>query len=138
MCDYRNKGKLALNTIIDDIEKTNTLESILFNQSLTTDEYNIFILESMRTLRVNGYENLIDDIEKNNFMYQNDRFDSIREKISEYDKFIIKPFEVDEGVLTCHKCNSNKTFSYTKQTRSGDEATTVFAVCTNCNARWTT
>ena len=58
-------------------------------------------------------------------------------KIKEYNSFILKPFEVDEGVLTCNKCGSNKTYSYTKQTRSGDEATTVFAICSNCNARWT-
>ena len=29
-----------------------------------------------------------------------------------------------------------KTYSYTKQTRGGDESTTVFAMCSNCQAKW--
>ena len=58
--------------------------------------------------------------------------------MEEYDSFLIKPFEVDEGVLECNKCGSNKTFSYSKQTRSGDEATTVFATCSNCGTSWKT
>ena len=37
--------------------------------------------------------------------------------------------EIEEGVMECTKCGSKKTYSYTKQTRGGDEATTVFAIC---------
>ena len=40
--------------------------------------------------------------------------------------------------MECNRCGSNKTYSYTKQIRSGDEATTVFAICCKCNNRWTT
>ena len=31
---------------------------------------------------------------------------------------------------------SNKTLSFTKQTRCGDESTTVFAVCYDCHNKW--
>ena len=63
-------------------------------------------------------------------------FKDIQEKIKEEESFIIKPFEIEEGVLECGKCGSKKTYSYTKQTRSGDESTTVFAICCNCNSKW--
>ena len=70
------------------------------------------------------------------FQFGSDDYDDVKYRMKEFESFILKPFEVDEGVLTCNKCGSNRTFSYTKQTRSGDEATTVFAVCSKCNARW--
>ena len=63
-------------------------------------------------------------------------YEEYRLKLKEHDGFLIKPFEVDEGVLECGKCGSNKTISYTKQTRSGDESTSVFALCYNCNNKW--
>ena len=65
-----------------------------------------------------------------------DDFKDIQDKIKEEESFIITPFEIEEGVLECGKCGSKKTYSYTKQTRSGDESTTVFAVCCNCNNSW--
>ena len=77
-------------------------------------------------------------LKKNKIARNSDNFNNIKLIIEEQDKFIIKPFEVEEGVLECYKCGSNKTYSYTKQTRSGDEATTVFAVCTQCGDKWKT
>ena len=75
-------------------------------------------------------------LDSNEFDWNHKDFDDIKKRLNEQDNFTIKPFEVDEGVLECRKCGSKKTFSYTKQTRGGDEATTVFAVCSECNNRW--
>lgn len=44
--------------------------------------------------------------------------------------------EVDEGMFTCLKCKSKRIFTASKQTRSGDEATTVFAKCSECKNQW--
>jgi DNA-directed RNA polymerase subunit M/transcription elongation factor TFIIS len=63
-------------------------------------------------------------------------FDEIRTKIEEHDEFIMNPFEVEEGVLTCAKCGCNKTYSYSKQTRSADEPMSTFAQCLKCKAKW--
>ena len=81
-------------------------------------------------------DELKDLIINSKFGFGSNDYDDVKYKMKEFESFILKPFEVDEGVLTCNKCGSNRTFSYTKQTRSGDEATTVFAVCSKCNARW--
>ena len=95
-----------------------TMEMInLFRQGKTKDE--------LKDLLING-----------KYQFNSDVYEDVRYRMKEFELFILKPFEVDEGVLTCNKCGSNRTFSYTKQTRSGDEATTVFAVCSICNARW--
>jgi len=61
-------------------------------------------------------------------------FDDIKRKYQEFDDFITSPPEVEEGVIECKKCGSKKTFSFSKQTRSADEATTVFVRCANCNS----
>jgi DNA-directed RNA polymerase subunit M/transcription elongation factor TFIIS len=63
-------------------------------------------------------------------------YDVIRANIKEQDDFTECPFEVEEGVLTCG-CGSSKVFSYCKQTKGGDEGTTSFAKCMECNASWT-
>ena len=132
---YRLKGKQALSLITED--GVGDIEEIIFNQAVTTDEYKLIIQDILRIYREYPDYNLIDDIKNEIYLFNHNRFDNIKNKIKEYNSFILKPFEVDEGVLTCNKCGSNKTYSYTKQTRSGDEATTVFAICSNCNARWT-
>ena len=36
----------------------------------------------------------------------------------------------------CKKCNNNKAYFWTVQTRSGDEAETKFFKCTKCDHTW--
>ena len=65
-------------------------------------------------------------------------FKDIKEINMEEQKFLEKPFEVDEGVLECQACGSKRTYSFSKQTRGGDEGTTVFAKCAECGKTWKT
>lgn len=55
---------------------------------------------------------------------------------SETDAFLVSEIEVEEGALACPRCKSGKTFSYTKQVRSADEGTSVFARCYGCQHKW--
>ena len=56
--------------------------------------------------------------------------------VEEMRMYIQKPFEVEEGVLLCTKCNSKRVFSYQKQTRGCDESSTTYAQCMKCNKKW--
>lgn len=58
--------------------------------------------------------------------------------VDERNEFIKNPFEVSEGLFKCRKCNCSNTFSYAKQTRSSDEAISVFITCANpkCGFSW--
>ena len=58
----------------------------------------------------------------------------INEEI-EQDNFIIKPFEIEEGVLQC-KCGSKRVYSYSKQSRSADEPMSTYAQCMSCKSKW--
>jgi len=51
--------------------------------------------------------------------------------------FIDNPLQQKEGVLECPRCKCTSISIATKQTRRGDEATSVFAACTKCKYRWT-
>jgi len=82
------------------------------------------------------YEMLFKDVEKYQDVWNLPNFLKFRLEDEEFNKFIITPIEVVEGILQCLKCKSNKIFSFSKQTRSGDEPTSVFAKCSNCHHKW--
>ena len=83
-------------------------------------------------------EKFYQSLKKVKFFLRHEEFIDIKNLLDEQDEFIVNPFEIEEGVLQCNKCYSKKTFSYTLQTRSSDEATTVFACCAQCGAKWKT
>ena len=62
-------------------------------------------------------------------------YDSYAQYITEQDAFIERPVQVEEGIGEC-TCGSKKTLSYSKQTRSCDEGTTVFFTCVECGRKW--
>jgi DNA-directed RNA polymerase subunit M/transcription elongation factor TFIIS len=73
---------------------------------------------------------------KNNVQFQSCNFS--QEKFNEYKqfKYLTDPLEVAEGIHTCSKCKSKKTYSYQLQTRSSDEPMTNFVTCIQCGNKW--
>jgi DNA-directed RNA polymerase subunit M/transcription elongation factor TFIIS len=63
-------------------------------------------------------------------------FLNFKKKQENFDTFIQTPLCVQEGVLKCKKCQSRRVFSVSRQVRSGDESTTVFASCSECSFSW--
>jgi len=63
-------------------------------------------------------------------------FEKEKEMEKEFDTYQVTPYEVEDGVLQCKKCGSFRVFSASKQVRSGDESTSVFAKCVKCNCSW--
>ena len=60
------------------------------------------------------------------------RFEYIRRIFEEEENFLCHPPDIDEGVIACSRCGSNKTYSFTKQVRRADESATVFVRCSKC------
>lgn len=53
-----------------------------------------------------------------------------------FEKYKKVELSLEEGIIQCRKCKGFKVYSYTKQTRSGDESLTTFAFCSLCSAKW--
>ena len=133
---YRNKGHNALNLVWNNTF-SNQIEELIHDRCQNQDHYKLIIQEMINHKRSGKTDKIILEFFKNNIFLDNTEEHKIfKIKLDEIDDFLVNPFEVDEGVLDCHKCGSNKTFSYTKQTRGGDESTTVFVVCSKCKSRW--
>ncbi len=135
--DYRKKGILALNIVFKNQKNIKKLENLIHDLSTSQDDYSLIVLEIIDCKRNKlSTKQIYEKLKNNNIQFNTKEFFNYQKEIDELDDFLNNPFEVDEGVLTCNKCGSNKTYSYTKQTRGGDESTTVFAMCSNCQARW--
>ena len=96
-------------------------------------------LITMTVSKIKSGDNTIDiynSLNNKEYDWNCREFESCRRELEEYDEFVEKPFDIDEGVVQCEKCGSKRTFSYSKQTRSGDESTTVFCTCAKCGAKW--
>ena len=63
-------------------------------------------------------------------------YSEVAAKTEEFDSYLLKPFEVVEGVVKCNKCGSNKTYNVQVQTRSSDEPMTTFSTCAECGHKW--
>ena len=133
---YRDKGNKALKLVFND-NSSRKIEELIHNTCDSQDYYNLMIQEIIAHKRSGKIDkDILKLVKDNNMLYNTEEYKLLKIKLDEIDDFLVNPFEVDEGVLDCHNCGSNKTFSYTKQTRGGDESTTVFVVCSKCKSRW--
>ena len=97
------------------------------------------ILCMMNNPEYDDEENLsqtINFLKNDELLWLNPIFEIERQKMNEENDFMVCPYEISEGVLTCSKCGCKKIFSFSKQTRSIDEPATVFARCSECGHRW--
>ena len=140
MKEIRKKGIECLKLLLNNKKNINIFENVIYKLSdKDPDKYmNITMevcndIENKKSLR-----KILSKLKKGKVLFQRDEFIDIKNLLDEQDEFIVNPFEIEEGVLQCNKCDSKKTFSYTLQTRSSDEATTVFACCAQCGAKWKT
>lgn len=93
--------------------------------------------------KINGKE-IIKNIDQSLLGWKHPNFKENADRIAEQNDFIQNPFEVEEGVFQCKAvdpvtgkvCGSKRVFSYTKQDRSSDEGTSVYAQCVACKTKW--
>ena len=76
-------------------------------------------------------------MDENNMIDQSKK-DAIQEKIKDKINSLKLDWELilEDGVYTCPKCQSRKTYQMVKQMRSADEDTTIIISCAKCEENW--
>ena len=123
---------------IDIIEK-NTYETVKKNLEDDEDIEQVYLLIIYQIINdiSDGIKlkELLISIKNNKLNWKHNFYKNIYNDEIDQDNFIIKPFEIEEGVLMC-KCGSKRVFSYQKQTRGADEPSSTFAQCSACGHKF--
>ena len=87
-------------------------------------------------LQHNIVVDIYNELNKNNVLFDSIEFSEHKFKEYKQFKYLSEPLQVCEGIHTCSKCKSKKTYSYQLQTRSSDEPMTNFVTCVECGNKW--
>lgn len=126
--------KLALKTVI---EKEKRIEKVV--ERLRDKDEQVYMAYQVIGDVINNvpFNDILHRLDSDSLGWNHPIYDGIKEKIFEHDEYIVKPFDITEGLAQCGKCQSKRTYSTQKQVRSCDEPMTTFSRCANCNHTWT-
>lgn len=136
MEEYRDIGIKTLSEYLNHKENVKILETRIFKSVCDKKEYFKKIYECVGYLTQGWVKEYHEDIRQNKSGFDLNAFWDYIKLQDETDKFLSEEVDIVEGALTCTKCKSSKVFSYTKQVRSADEGTSVFARCYSCSHKW--
>ena len=140
MEDYRKKGQQAIFHFVKNKNNANKIEKELYNLSLKNlrSNENLETVYFLNILQISEIKpsNIPLILKEGKLNWNHDGIKNMVFEEEEQDNFIIKPFEIEEGVTTC-KCGSKRVYTYSKQCRGGDEGSTTFATCFECKSQWT-
>lgn len=132
---YRENAKITLQ---NKTSKQNavTIENQIYQiHGEDIDAYNNTLYEVIYELTDKNIKEIVSDIKQNKYGWNHKSLETYRNREYEQDCFIVQPFEIIEGIVDC-KCGSKRVYSYSKQTRSGDESITTFNECLICKNKW--
>lgn len=136
MEEYRDTGKEALKLFLNKEQNINTFEKYIYDLS-DEDHYKLNIYQTIFDINSgNKLADILKKIKEEKIGFKHDSFVDYIFEEEEQNNFLIKPFEIEEGVLEC-KCGSKRVYSYSKQSRSADEPMTTYAECMSCRKKWT-
>lgn len=137
----RQTTKNLLSKIFNIEKNVEAIERNIYDVSDNLDTYIelsyeiLIFIKARKGIEKNLISKTIENLKNGRYGKNSFFYDTCRQEQNEEDAFIVKPFEVDEGVLECI-CGSRRTFSHPLQVKSGDEGTTIFAQCAECGNRW--
>lgn len=134
----RDTGKKILGKVLKQGKNCETIEKYVHDASETPEQYKWYVYQTVGFLLqdIKSLKKVGKDIKEKRIGWQSPMYDQISSKIKEHDDYIVKPFDVVDGVVTCPKCGGSKTWSIQKQLRSGDEGMTTLSRCVTCGNHW--
>lgn len=144
LMDLRENAISAFRTVLTKIQNCDIFEKLIFNQiyksnpqKFDVDTYKWCVFNVIGYLfKESDKKRIADDVKQGKIGWKSPIYDNISAKIDEFDEYLVKPFDVVEGVNECGKCGSKKTWNVQKQVRSSDEPMTTFSRCVNCGNQW--
>ena len=138
--NYRQNGKNALKIIgLKKPQNIDILEKNIYNYNNNEEIYNKILYQVLNDYKNNiKLSEILNNLKTLKYGWEHETYKKLREEEEQQDEFIINPFqEVEDGIVEC-KCGSKRVYSFSKQTRGGDEGTTSFHQCLNmkCKAKW--
>jgi len=131
--DLREKGTCGLRTFLNKEQNIKIIENNIYNSS---ENYLLDLYETINDINKGHKLNtILSNIKNSKIGWKHNCFNDLIFEEEEQNNFIIQPFEVYEGVLTC-KCGSKRVYSYQKQSRSADEPMSTYANCMACGNKW--
>jgi len=136
--EIRERGRLALNTVLTSSKNIRILENAIALQAKDEYQYDDIIMQVAQDIRDDHHslKSILESIKNGQVDWKHSCHSQRLAKLNEHDDYLKNPFEIAEGALTCPKCKCANVHSYSQQTRSGDESTTVFAWCMRCKYKW--
>ena len=134
--EYRLRVRNALKSKLSRDENINVFEKYIFQVYGENDtDYLNNAFQVIYDVDTNNMSDILKDLKDGRYGWKHKSLDTYRDIEYEQDAFIIQPFEIIEGVVEC-KCGSNRVYTFSKQTRSGDESITTFNECLICKTKW--
>ena len=136
----REQGIETLLKVLSIKKNADIIEKNIYEISKDDDDlYTSIIYQVVHDIFENKHKLsvILENVKKNNYSWNHECFKEMILEEEEQDEFITNPFEVVEGIIQCN-CGSKRVYSYSKQTRSNDEAATTFSQCLSCKQKWKT
>jgi DNA-directed RNA polymerase subunit M/transcription elongation factor TFIIS len=152
-CDtIRNKTKIILTQHINDNNNVIAMEKSIYNSTVRYSKSHNIKLQSpefikiYRNISYDTYSKLLEqklDVLKKELMHdkilwESEVYNNYKEE-RDMELYKIENPEnsnIQEGIFTCGKCQGKRIAIRSMQTRSGDEATTIFYTCIACGNKW--
>lgn len=132
----RTIAKNALALKLTRVENIEVFERYVFERYGHNErEYMNSVYQLVHDIHSDNLEKVLKDLKDGKYGWNHDSLEVFRDMECEQDAFIIQPFEIIEGIVEC-RCGSNRVYSFSKQTRSGDESITTFNECLICKKKW--
>lgn len=117
------------------VKHVDVFRDLLEGSGLDEGRNRRIVYQVLEDLKHQDEETVLASLKNNRYLWNHHTWKEYQDIEYEQDCFIIQPFEIVEGIVEC-KCGSKRVFSYSKQTRSGDESITTFNECLICKNKW--
>lgn len=120
---------------LENYKNVRLFSEVIFDGKESDEKTKRIAYQVIEDLNHTDEDTILANLKAQKYSWNHDSLKKYQDIEYEQDCFIIQPFEIIEGIVDC-KCGSKRVYSFSKQTRSGDESITTFNECLVCKSKW--